>query len=612
MSAQTPASIAFAPVATDLRDLVEDLRAIIWEADAQTGTFSWVSRYAEEALGYSIERWLHEPGFWETCIHPADREAMLHTRLEAVARGDGHQVEYRAIAADGRIVWLRDTVRLVKNPRNEARLRGVTIDITERKAAEEAARERQEPFRQLAENIRSVFWMADARQECLVYVSPAYEEIWGRSCQSLYDDPRSFLEAVHPDDRPERAKLLEEHLQKHLAQSTEFRIIRPDGDVRWIRDRIFQVLDASGGAYRFAGISEDITEQKETEIVLRESVERFRKIFDEGPVPMAISGPDLQILKMNQAFCRLLGYEEEELKKHSFFDFTHPDDIPTCRDLSEQNFAGLTPNYTMEKRYFTSDGRIVWVNVFNTVVRDSAGTPLYNLGMAVDISEHKRAEQALHELSARLMQLQDESRRSIARELHDSTGQNLAALKLNLSRLARVQLPPGLAEIVPDSLALAEKVLSEVRTLAYLLHPPLLDELGLACALHAYVQGFSERSGISVHSEIQQNLGRLAPELETTIFRIIQEGLTNVHRHSGAHQCWVSLLKAPAAVTLEVRDDGVGLRPQSLQLLKTGAGLLGVGLSGMQERVRQLGGALEIESDGSGCTIRATFSLTGE
>jgi PAS domain S-box-containing protein len=354
----------------------------------------------------------------------------------------------------------------------------------------------------------------------------------------------------------------------------------------------------------------EIKQREQAEIVLRESEERFRKIFEEGPIPMAFSGPDLHIRKVNGAFCRMLGRDERDLTKHTFLDFTHPDDIPKCRELAHQNFAGLTPNYRVEKRFFASDGRIVWVDVFDAVVRDSMGTPLYNLGMAIDISQHKRSEHALGELSARLMCLQDESRRRIARELHDITGQNLAALKLNLSRLARLQLPPGLAGIVPDSLDLAEKILSEVRTLAYLLHPPLLDELGLACALRAYVQGFSERSGISVHSEIQQDLGRLGPELETTMFRIIQEGLTNVQRHSGAQQCWVSLLKTQDAVALEVRDDGVGLRAQSLQLLKTGAGLLGVGLSGMRERVRQLGGRLEIESVGNGCTLRATFSLT--
>jgi PAS domain S-box-containing protein len=602
MSAKVPVSIA---PAADLRDLVDDVRAIIWEVDAQTWAFRWVSRYAEQLLGYPIERWLTELGFWETRIHPADRERVFQTCLQAASRGEDHQVEYRALTADGRLVWLHDTVRTIKNSSDDAHLlRGVTVDITERRAAEE-------PFRQLAENIRNVFWIGEARAAGLVYVSPAYEKIWGRSCQSLYDDPRSFLDAIHPDDRAERARILEDQLQNHRFLSTEFRIIKPDGEVRWIRDRNFPVLDAGGEICRIAGFSEDITEQKHAEIVLRESEERFRKIFEEGPIPMAFSGPDLEILKMNQAFCRMLGRDEEELTKHTFFDFTHPDDIPKCRDLAHQNFTGLTPNYTMEKRYFTSDGRIVWVDVFNTVVRDSAGTPLYNLGMAVDITEHKRAEQALHELSARLMRLQDESQRRIARELHDSTGQNLAALKLNLSRLARRELAPDLAGVVSDSLVLAEKMLSEVRTIAYLLHPPLLDELGLACALQAYVQGFSERSGIRVHADLQQDLGRLRPELETTIFRIIQEALTNVHRHSGSQQCWVSLLKTQNAVTLAVRDDGIGLRSQSLQLLKNGAGLLGVGLSGMQERVRQLGGVLEIESEGKGCLIRAAFSVTG-
>jgi PAS domain S-box-containing protein len=368
----------------------------------------------------------------------------------------------------------------------------------------------------------------------------------------------------------------------HLFLSTEFRIIKPDGQVRWIRDRNFPVLDAAGEIFRIAGVSEDITEQKQSELELRESVERFRKMFEEGPIPMAVSGEDLRILRTNQAFCRMLGRDEEALQKQTFLDFTHPVDIPKCRELANQAFAGLMPNYSVEKRYFASDGRIVWVDIFNTVVRDSAGKPLYNLGIAVDITERKRTEQHLHELSARLMRSQDESRRSIARELHDSTGQNLAALKLNLSRLAGRPLTPDIAGIVSNSFNLAEKSLSEIRTLAYLLHPPLLDELGLACALHAYVRGFSERSGIQIQSELQQDLGRLRPELETTIFRIIQEGLTNVHRHSGAKQCWVSLRKTQCAVALEVRDDGVGLGPQSLQLLKTGAGLLGVGLSGMR------------------------------
>ncbi len=288
MSGQTQTANASLPLATDICDLVADLRAIIWEADAQTLAFRWVSRYAIELLGYPLERWLNEPGFWETRIHPADRERVLQTCLRASAGSQDHQIEYRAVAADGRLLWLKDVVRLGKNLQNKAcLLRGVTVDITERKAAEEAAREGQEQFRQLVENIRHVFWIGDARSERLVYVSPAYEEIWGQSCQSLYDDPRAFLKAIHPDDRAERSRILEEQLQKHLFLSTEFRIIKPDGEVRWIRDRNFPVLDAAGEICRIAGVSEDITEQKQAEIILRESEERFRKVFEEGPIPMA-------------------------------------------------------------------------------------------------------------------------------------------------------------------------------------------------------------------------------------------------------------------------------------------------------------------------------------
>jgi PAS domain S-box-containing protein len=301
------------------------------------------------------------------------------------------------------------------------------------------------------------------------------------------------------------------------------------------------------------------------------------------------------------------GLTTEELAGDGWMTVVHPDDIER---LSNQwadrrtSFADLHSEFRIRR----ADGEYRWVLDTATPRFLPNGDFIGYVGISVDITEHKYAEQRLRELSTALMRMQDEERRRIGRELHDSTGQNLAALKLNLSRLRRVALPPELENIVPESLALAERMLTEIRTLSCLLHPPLLDELGLASALKTYIDGFSGRSGIPVHFEAPAGLGRLAPELETAIFRIIQEGLTNVHRHSGSSKCWVSIQTTAESVSLMVRDDGNGLPATALQPLGDTPGLVGVGLSGMLERARQLGGSLTIESDG-GCAIHAVFPL---
>jgi len=589
----------------ELRDLVEDLRVIVWQADAQTWEFNWVSHHAEEVLGYPVEQWLSEPGFWQNHLHPEDRKRAVETCLAATSSGQDHAFEYRAIAADGRIVWLRDIVRVVKDHQGHPReLRGVMVDITEQKAAERALCESEERFRQLAENIRDVFWIRDIATKRALYVSPTYENVWGRSCSSLYENPRSFLEAVHPDDRLAVINDLENKMNAPF--SIEYRIVCPDGTIKHIHDRGFPILNKDGQVCRLVGIAEDISERREAEAVLRESEERFRKIFEEGPVAMVLIGMDQRVRKANQSFCSLLGHTESALKKLTVAQIVHPDDFPECSDRLRDLFAGKIPNYRVEKRFVTSKGDVVWVDLFGTVVRDHAGQPLYGLAMAVDNTERKNAEQALQELSGQLMRLQEEERRRIARELHDSTGQNLAALKLNLARLGNGRSLDSRA-ILADSQALTETALNEIRTLSYLLHPPLLEELGLASAVRTYADGLSDRSGILVHFDADPDLGRLAPEVETTFFRIIQESLTNVHRHSGATECWVTIRKAADGVLLEIRDDGSGLPSGTLERVEKGVATFGVGVEGMRARARQLGGQLKIESSPNGCTVRAVL-----
>lgn len=213
---------------------------------------------------------------------------------------------------------------------------------------------------------------------------------------------------------------------------------------------------------------------------------------------------------------------------------------------------------------------------------------------------------ALRQLSARLLSLQDSERRRIARELHDSLGQYLVGLKLNAHMLRQ---SPGREELWAEADRLTEQCISEVRTLSYLLHPPTMDAAGFASAARWYVEGYGQRSGLHVTLDAPSDLGRLPDAIELALFRVLQEALTNVHRHSGASAAEVVVRQDAEQVVLEVKDNGSGMPEELLNhFQRTGAGM-GVGLAGIRERVRELGGRLMLESDSAGTRVRVAVPL---
>jgi signal transduction histidine kinase len=213
------------------------------------------------------------------------------------------------------------------------------------------------------------------------------------------------------------------------------------------------------------------------------------------------------------------------------------------------------------------------------------------------------ANRNLRELSARLLQLQDDERRRIARELHDSVGQMLAALTMNLSAVrVDVERLTKTALALADSESIVQEMSTEVRTISHLLHPPLLDEAGLLSALRWYVDGFSLRSKIKVDLDLPDDFARLPRESETAIFRVVQECLTNIHRHSGSSVARIRLRQRNQQVLVEIEDKGKGIPPEKQEEISS-AGAPGVGVRGMRERLRQLGGTLEINSSDSGTVV---------
>jgi signal transduction histidine kinase len=230
--------------------------------------------------------------------------------------------------------------------------------------------------------------------------------------------------------------------------------------------------------------------------------------------------------------------------------------------------------------------------------------------MALEARQH---EDEYRRLSGRLLQLQDEERRRLAVDLHDSTGQCLAALTMNLDVVeeAAKALNARSRRALVESRSLAEQCTRDVRTFAYLLHPPLLDEKGLAAAVRWYAEGFTKRSGIQVIMDLDE-VGRMPGPIETALFRVVQESLTNVHRHASGATASIRIANTMDAVVLDIQDQGHGLRDPVTQ--EHGAlppARLGVGIQGMRERIRQLGGTFDVEFSGKGTTIRVAVPLSG-
>jgi PAS domain S-box-containing protein len=292
---------------------------------------------------------------------------------------------------------------------------------------------------------------------------------------------------------------------------------------------------------------------------------------------------------------------------HSFLKTEFPEPFEQVHEKLFNNGA-----WEGELVHLTKAGKKISVASRQVLQLDHDGRAAGILEINRDTTMRKDAEAALRNLSARLLQLQDEERRRIARELHDSTGQSLAALVIHLSavhaRISAIDSEAGV--MLREAIELSQKASDQTRTLSYLLYPPTLDYAGLKSALEWYIEGFTQRSKVKVDLELSIGSNRLDEIAERTLFRIVQESLTNIFRHSGSDTARVRISKISETVRLEVTDNGKGIPKEVLSTLNSSGGQLGVGIRGMRERVRQLGGRLEIKSSQAGTSILAVLPVS--
>jgi PAS domain S-box-containing protein len=462
----------------------------------------------------------------------------------------------------------------------------------------------EERFRQMAENIQEIFWTMNPHTMEATYVSPAFEQICELPVDALYSIPTSYRNLIHPEDRP---RVLAElaNLEHTNRFDQEFRIVCPSGAVKWLHAIGFNAKDQAGVLQSFVGTVQEITHRKEMEAALRESEDLFRDLVEHSSDLICTHTLDGRLLSVNETPVKLLGYTREEMLNKPMREFL----LQEARAQFDQSLLNIKRDGFAKGLMvvLTKTGeRRIW-EYHNTLRTDCVNSPIVR-GIAHDVTEQKRAEQDLRRLSGQLLRSQDEERRGIARDLHDTTGQNLVVLSTSLAQL-QAFIPSSnrkSRKLLAESQALADQCIREVRTLSYVLHPPMLEEAGLQDAISLYAEGFTKRSGIRVILEVSPGFGRLDRNIELTLFRVVQESLTNIRRHSGSREAKIRFDRGPQKITMEISDRGNGFSSHPGQGTGKSPFALGVGVASMQERVKFIGGRLDIESGSSGATVRVT------
>lgn len=501
-------------------------------------------------------------------------------------------------------------------------------DVTDHRLAEEAIRVSEEHFRTLIQDLHVGIVLLGPHAETL-FANRAALRIFGFRGDQVLGNASSQFEMTSLREDGTEMPFPERSGPRAIATRLPVR-----GDVvGWRREGSNEVLwtlvDAvphfteQGEVANVILSISNITQRKKAEQELRASEERFRTLLENLHIAVILLGPNAEILFANRAAEEILGIPIESIlgKTSDELGWTtlreDGTEIPFALRPGPRAMATGKPvrNEVIGWRRPGSQ-QVLWVLGEVVPLHNKEGKLERTVAAFSDITKRKEAEEALHQLSARLLRLQDEERRRLGRELHDSLAQSVMAVSLDLAQVARSS-PLG-NKRAKQSLSEARRVLREmsreIRTLSYLLHPPVLDELGLASAVKEYAQGFSERSGIALELDVQSDFARIPQETETALFRIVQESLANIQKHSGSSTAKIRLHANHEGVELEISDRGCGIASQS-ENENAGApkaSRLGVGILGMRERTAQLGGALVVQSNASGTTVRATIPITCE
>jgi PAS domain S-box-containing protein len=568
----------------------------------------------EETLGKS-------PSAMDLWVDYAQRARVLAALTQT---GDVRDAEFRFRMKDGKVKVGLMSASLIELDSRTCTL-VVVRDITARKEAEDILRSSEERFRSLVQNLHVGILTFD-RDGCILFANQAVvdllrlplEQLIGKTSLELGLTPlREDGSVISAELRPVATVLATRQPVRSLLVGWR-RAAASSKDVWTLLDAVPE-FSSTGEVLRIVVSFTDLTEQRRAAEALRESEERFRTLVSDLHVAVVMHKPDQRIEFANPAAHRMFEVPEGSAVGRFPSELgivacaedggeLSPDDSPVPLVFRTRM---PIPNGLVALRRRGTD-KILWA--FGNAVPqfDANGNVIRVITSFADVTEMKNAERAIHHLSKQLLRLQDEERRRIGRELHDGLAQTVLAINLSLAQV-RQSLPAGEQHAVlalQKARGLTQQMSREIRTLSYLLHPPLLDDLGLISALKEYAQGFGERSSIAIELTVSPEFSRLPQPLELALFRIVQESLANIQRHSGSASAEIRISQEDAVVTLEVEDFGRGMVLPSNGSGKSGGVRLGVGIPGMRERITRIGGRLDIFSSPSGTRVRAMISLS--
>jgi PAS domain S-box-containing protein len=597
-----------------LRLIIDTIPTIVWRK-LPDGSADFLNQNFREYTGLSFEEGLGW-GWMMNAFHPEDR--LIEEWRTALAAGKPFEKEARLRRSDGQYRWfLIRAMPLRDQQGNIANWHGISTDIEDLKKAEDR-------IRLIIDTLPTMVWTL--RPDGVVeFANQRWLDYTGLSLQEEIKEP---TRVVHPEDLP---RVIEKWLADMAAggpSEDEMRLRRADGQYRWFLVRTAPLRNEQGIVIKWYGVSVDIEDRKRAEEALRSSemeqrhvaaqLERERARLVEAQEVAKLGSWEAELQSLNVIWSEQTHriFETDPSAFHptrqKFREFIDPEDRAKVDAAFLASLDKRSPS-AVEYRIVMPDGRLKILEERWQAFHDEEGKPIRVAGTCREITERVRAEEELRRLSGQLLRLQDEERRRIARDLHDSTGQNLVALATMLGQL-RPAIPLGdrkSRKLLSECQTLADRCISEIRTLSYVLHPPVLDQAGLEDAIRDYVKGFSNRSGIQVELQISPGVGRMARDIELAVFRVVQESLANIQRHSGSQQAKIRIDR-DADLRLEISDLGRGVTAK----VQKGEGEprfeVGVGVPSMHERVKLIGGRFDFETSSHGTTVRVTIPLGGE
>ena len=540
-----------------------------------------------------------------------DSQGVIHERIGRALRGERlPPVDEKIVRLDGGLTDVEVDSALL--PGRERREIQVTVrDITERKRREAWLHESEERLRLAFAGAQEGVWDWNVETGAVVY-SPRWKQLLGYADDEIEPHVSTWERLLHPDDKARATSLKDAVERGQPTYEGEFRLRHKDGQYITVLTRGLPIRrEEDGRLVRIVGTHLDITQRKRTERALRESEERLRLAFEGAQEGIWDWNLETDAVVYSSRWKQMLGYGDDEIEPSisAWERLVHPDDRATA-DRAHQSVTRGQPTYEAEFRLRHKEGYYVHVLSRGFPVRLDPGGPVIRIvGTHFDLTERRKreAEHARTELLAHLVFVQEDERRRIARDMHDQFGEHLSTLSLRIAQLSEAcEQGADLAGHLQALDTIAQRLDRDVDQLVWQLRPTALDDLGLRAALTNYIQEWSQRANIAAELHTSGLLDdRLAPEVETALYRIAQEALNNVAKHSRARRVEVILERRADCVLLILEDDGIGFDPAD-----SAADRHGFGLVGMQERAALVGASLEIESTpGNGATILVRMAV---